>query len=69
MLLSFTGWGEENHGNHKIRVNSFILVLLSVTGWGDENNGNHKMNVNCFISALLSVTGWVTKITEIIKLL
>ena len=58
MFLSVTGWGDENHGNHKIRVNSCILLLLSVTGWGDENHGNHKISVNCCILVLLSVTGW-----------
>ena len=50
---------DENHGNHKININSCILVLLSVTGWGDGNRGNHKISVN---SCILVLQVWVTKI-------
>ena len=31
MLLSVTGWDDENHGNHKICANHCILMLLTVT--------------------------------------
>ena len=46
MLLSVTGRGDENHGNHKIGVNECILMLPGVTGGGDETRGSHKISVN-----------------------
>ena len=41
----FTGWGDENNGNHKIDVKWIraFFALLSVKGWGGENHGNHRI--------------------------